>query len=44
MLGLAMFQVKDTRVNDLANMVEKGAIVDEQNARAEPRRHCSLQR
>jgi hypothetical protein len=32
MLGLAMLQAKDSRANDLANMVEKGAIVDEQTA------------
>ena len=32
MLGLAMNQVKDPRVNELAAIVEKGAIVDEQTA------------
>jgi uncharacterized protein YfaS (alpha-2-macroglobulin family) len=42
MLGLAMNQVKDTRVNELAMMVEKGAIVDEQNAHWELNRDPML--
>jgi alpha-2-macroglobulin len=42
MIGLAMVQAKDPRVNDLANMVEKGAIVDEQNAHWELNRDPML--
>ena len=42
MLGLAMFQLKDPRANELATTVEKGAIVDEQNAHWELNRDPML--
>src|SRR5262249_17873885 len=42
MLGLAMLQAKDPRANDLANSVEKGAIVDEQTAHWELNRDPML--
>jgi hypothetical protein len=42
MLGLAMVQMKDPRAHDLANLVEKGAIVDQQTAHWELNRDPML--